>query len=203
MTTADQQAFRRPWWARLWSADPETRARRETARRLYAEVVNRARTPALFRELGVPDTPEGRFEMIALHAALVLRRLRPEGEAGRALGQELFDLMLTDFDVNLRELGVGDLSVGKYVKRLARNVYARIAALDEGLEGDEPAALEPMLRTNVYYGGPAPSPAQLEALASYLRTLDAELGEQPGEALLAGRLALATGGLRSPARPPI
>ena len=81
-----------------------------------ATLVEGARAPAFFRELGVPDTPEGRFEMIALHVALAVRRLRREGAPGRALGQELFDLMLTDLDQSLRELGVGDLSVGRYAQ---------------------------------------------------------------------------------------
>lgn len=194
---------RRPWWRRLWPSDPGARARREAARLAYRDVVEQARTPALFSELGVPDTPEGRFEMIALHAALVLRRLRAEGEPGRALGQELFDLMLADFDVNLRELGVGDLSVGRYVKRLARNFYARVTALDAGLATDDPDALLPMLRTNVYHGGPAPTAAQVEVLAAYFAAQAAALGGQTGDALLAGRVRFTPPALRAAARPPM
>ena len=137
----DLPAARRGWrrlWQRLRHASRARDARRQVAEQLYHAVVKQARRPVWYRELGVPDTPEGRFEMIALHAALVLRRLRREGMAGQALGQLLFDAMFVDLDGSLRELGVSDLSVGKYIKRLAGNFYARLAALDEGLGERQP-----------------------------------------------------------------
>lgn len=180
---------RRPWWRRLRLGDRDRAARREVARRLYVALVNQARTPALFAGLGVPDTPEGRFEVIGLHAALVLRRLKAEGRAGQALGQELFDLMFADMDMNLRELGVGDLSVGKYVKRLARNLYARIAALEQALDQGDATVLGPMLKANVYRGGAAPEAAQVTALEGYLVAAAAALAAQPGDALLRGEIA--------------
>jgi cytochrome b pre-mRNA-processing protein 3 len=166
-------------------------------------VVKQARRPVWYRELGVPDTPEGRFEMIALHAALVLRRLRREGMPGQALGQLLFDAMFVDFDGSLRELGVSDLSIGRYVKRLAGNFYARLAALDQGLgdaapgivcmaEAARPAAdgsaLHPMLRANVYHGA-VPTNRQLAALARCLAEQDRALAGQEGAALCAGTIA--------------
>jgi cytochrome b pre-mRNA-processing protein 3 len=181
-------------------------ARGLVAERLYRAVVKQSRRPAWYRELGVPDTPEGRFEMIALHAALVLRRLRREGMAGQALGQQLFDTMFVDLDGSLRELGVSDLSVGTYVKRLAGNFYARLAALDEGLgaaaaatdagvEGARGAPvavpdggpLQPMLRANVYQGG-APTERQLAALACALAEQDRALARQESAALLGGMI---------------
>src|SRR5918996_4945158 len=122
-------------WHRLRHAGRAHAARRHHAEQLYRAVVNQARRAVWYRDLGVPDTPEGRFEMIALHVALVLRRLRREGQAGHALGQLLFDAMFVDLDGSLRELGVSDLSVGRYIKRLAGNFYARLAALDQGLPG--------------------------------------------------------------------
>lgn len=191
MDARAQQAPRAPsalrrLWRRLWRGDPDTRARRQAARRLYEALVSQARTPDLFRVLGVPDTPEGRFELLALHAALVILRLRSAGPDGRALGQELFDLMFTDVDLNLRELGVGDLSVGKYVKRLARNFYARLAALDAALQAEDAEALVPMLESNVYRGGPAPSEAQVRALADHLVATAAVLEVQDDGRLLAG-----------------
>ena len=135
-------------WHRLRGAGRAHDARRRIAQQLYHAVVTQARSPVWYRDLGVPDTPEGRFEMIALHVALVVRRLRQEGVAGQALGQLLFDVMFADLDGSLRELGVSDLSVGAYVKRLAGNFYARLAALDEGLADAAPEgrALQPMLR---------------------------------------------------------
>jgi cytochrome b pre-mRNA-processing protein 3 len=164
------------------------------AAQLYQAIVQQARRPVWYRELGVPDTPEGRFEMIALHVALVLRRLRREGAPGQALAQQLFDAMFADLDGSLRELGVGDLSVGSYVKRLAGNFYARLAALDEGLGphaadgGPQGAqALLPMLRANVYQDS-APSDAQLGALAGCLAEQDRALAKQEGQALRAGTI---------------
>jgi cytochrome b pre-mRNA-processing protein 3 len=178
----------RPWWRRLWRQDLARPAQRAVAHELYRHLVNQARSPIFYRDLGVPDTPEGRFEMIALHACLVLRRLRAEGVAGQAIGQELFDRMFADMDASLRELGVGDLSVGKYVKRLAGNFYARVAALDAALAGGDPAPFERLLRANVYHGAAPPDEAQLRALAGYLIAQDQRLAEQPAAALRAGEV---------------
>jgi cytochrome b pre-mRNA-processing protein 3 len=173
-------------------------SRRQLAEHLYRTAVEQARRPVWYREFGVPDTPEGRFEMIALHVALVLRRLRREGVRGQALGQRLFDAMFVDLDGGLRELGVGDLSVGTYVKRLAGNFYARLAALDEGLacpaepvagcETEKAESLHPMLRANVYLGA-RPSDAQVAALACCMAAQDRALAAQDGVALCAGTIA--------------
>jgi cytochrome b pre-mRNA-processing protein 3 len=178
----------RPWWRRLWRRDSERPAQRAAAHQLYIRLVNQARSPEFYGALGVPDTPEGRFEMVALHACLVLRRLRADDAAGQAIGQELFDLMFVDMDASLRELGVGDLSVGKYVKRLASNFYARIAALDEALATRAAGSFEPLWR-NVYHGAPAPSADQLRAFADYLSAQDRRLATQPAAALRAGEVS--------------
>ena len=154
--------------------------------RLYRDLVKQARTPLFYRDLGVPDTPEGRFEMVGLHVALVVRRLRGAGVPGRALAQELFDLMFADIDESLRHIGVGDLSVGKHVKRLAGNFYARLRALDQALEARPRAPLAAILRTNMYHGGSAPSPHQLDVLVSYLLAAEAALRAHATGHLLAG-----------------
>ena len=125
------------------------RRQRDAAHRLYMAVVTRARDPLFYRELGVPDSLDGRFEMIALHAFLVMRRLKREGRAGAALSQALHDIMFADMDQSLRELGVGDLSVGRKVKAMARGLYGRIAAYEAGLaEGGD--RLVAAIRRNVY-----------------------------------------------------
>jgi cytochrome b pre-mRNA-processing protein 3 len=176
-----------------WRAGRATqRARSAAADQLYGEVVKAARRARWFAELGVPDTPEGRFEMIGLHAALVLRRLRAEGPAGTALAQELFDLMFADIDAALRELGVGDLSVGKQVRRLAGQFYARLAGLEQALGGAAPEALAAALRP-VWQGGPAPAAAQVAALGGDLVALERALAALPGTELLRGAVALVPG----------
>jgi cytochrome b pre-mRNA-processing protein 3 len=195
--TPDLPPQRHGWrglWRRLRRAEHARDAHRQAALQLYRAVVNQARRPVWYRELGVPDTPEGRFEMIALHVALVLRRLRREGMPGQALGQLLFDTMFVDLDGSLRELGVSDLSVGRYVKRLAGIFYARLAALDQSLgqAGGAAAAgnggsLAPMLRANVYHGA-APAERQVAALARCLVDQDRALASQAGAALCAGTI---------------
>ena len=195
-------AARRSWrrlWQQLRHAGRAHDARRQVADQLYHAVVKQARRPVWYHELGVPDTPEGRFEMIALHAALVLRRLRREGMAGQALGQQLFDAMFVDLDGSLRELGVSDLSVGTYVKRLAGNFYARLAALDEGLgAAPDGRSLHAMLRANIYYGA-APTERQLAALARALAEQDRALARQQGAALCGGTIVWVEPDLRSEA----
>lgn len=180
-------AVRARRWLRRFGRDPGERARRAVADRLYRELVKQARTPAFYRDLGVPDTPEGRFEMVALHVALVVRRLRAAGAPGSALAQELFDQMFADMDESLRQIGIGDLSVGKHIKRLAGNFYARMLALDEALDAAPRAPLMQILRTNAYHGGAAPSPRQVDALADYLLAADAALRTQASAHLLAGK----------------
>lgn len=176
----------RHWLRRVW-ADAADGVQRDVAERLYRDLVNQARMPVFYRELGVPDTPEGRFEMVGLHVALVVRRLRAAGRPGRALAQELFDLMLADMDESLRHLGIGDLSVGRQMKRLAGHFYARLSVLDRALATVPAAPLAPMLRTNVYHGGTAPDAQQLEALASYVVAAEHGLRGQTIEDLLAGQ----------------
>ncbi|MEK9661005.1 MAG: ubiquinol-cytochrome C chaperone family protein [Alphaproteobacteria bacterium] len=160
----------------------------EAAEALYAAIAVQARQPAFFDDFGVPDTVLGRFEMVALHAFLVFRCLRDTGQDGRALAQATHDRMFADIDVALRELGIGDMGIGKRVKSLARNLYGRIAAYDAGLDSDDGALREALAR-NVYATAETPRDAQLAALAGYMRREDTNLRTQDDAALLAGRVA--------------
>ncbi len=152
--------------------------------RLYLSVVGQARQPVFYRDMGVPDTPLGRFEMISLHAFLLFRRLSGMGQAGRALGQGVHDVMFADMDRSLREMGVGDLSVGKKVKKLAKNLYGRIAAYDEGLGGADDI-LVAALERNLFAESDA-RPDQITALAGYMRRQAAGLERQEESALMSG-----------------
>jgi cytochrome b pre-mRNA-processing protein 3 len=167
------RAARARRWLRWFRPDAADRARRELAARVYRDLVKQARTPWFYRDLGVPDTPEGRFEMVGLHVALVVRRLRTAGEPGSALAQELFDLLFADVDEGLRRIGAGYF-------------YARLRALDEALDAVPGAPLAPMLRTNVYHNAPAPSQRQLAALATYLLAAEAALRAHSTVRVLAG-----------------
>ncbi|GEM_PF-210562 len=130
-----------PWFGRN-----ETRDR---ARQLYTQVVDQARQPAFYRDLGVPDTIDGRFEMIVLHMVMMLRALRRDGDDGIELGQLVFDVMMDDMDSSLREMGVGDLGVGRRVKAMAQGFYGRATAYEAALATDE-ETLDQALRRNLY-----------------------------------------------------
>ena len=164
------------------------RADRAAVQSAYAAIVARARAPAFFTDWGVPDTLDGRFEVLALHAFLVLHRLKLEHAATAAFAQALFDTMFADMDRALREMGASDLGVGKRVKEMAMAFYGRVAAYEKGL-GDEEVLLAG-LRRNLY-GTAVPESAQLAAVAVYVRRQAKALAEQPVETLLAGRIDFA------------
>lgn len=165
------------------------RRRDPAANPLYGQIVAQARRPDFYQAGGVPDTVQGRFEMIALHMFLVLHRLKREGEQGADLAQDLFDLMFQDMDRNLRELGTGDLAVGKRIKALAKGLYGRIAAYERGLaQGPGAEPLEEALARNIFANEQV-LPGALAALADYLRRAAKSLASQSYEEISAGRLA--------------
>jgi cytochrome b pre-mRNA-processing protein 3 len=157
----------------------------DPAAALYGALVAQARQPAFYTVCAVPDSVQGRFEMIALHAFLVMRRLKT-GEGAGALAQDLFDLMFADMDRNLRELGTGDLAVGKRIKKLAKSFYGRVAAYEDGLAAPG-ERLEAALARNVYEDMTPPAPA-VAALAAYLRQADAALAAQSLAVLAKGEV---------------
>lgn len=166
---------------RLFSRNPHG----DAAHALYGIAVARAREPYFYASLGVPDTLEGRFEMITLHVYLLLRRLKAERDAtADGVAQALFDLMFADMDRNLREMGAGDLGVGRRVKTMAQAFYGRVSAYDEGLEADD-ASLSAALTRNVYAGADGQE-AGAAQLAEYLRAADKVLAGGDGAALIRG-----------------
>lgn len=132
---------------------------------LHARIVEQARQPAFYTGLGVPDTLDGRFELIALHCFLVMHRLKAE-PAGVELAREVAEVMFADLDASLREMGAGDLGVGKRVKKMGQAFYGRVAAYDGALADRE--ALEAALRRNLYGTAPAASPAAVGAVTVYM-----------------------------------
>jgi cytochrome b pre-mRNA-processing protein 3 len=174
--------------ARVFSALFHRRERRDAALTAYGRIVERSRDPAFYDAWGVPDTLDGRFEVLALHAFLVLNRLKRESGDVPAFAQELFDTMFADLDGALREMGAGDLGVGRRVKAMARGLYGRIAAYERGLIDE--AAMVAALRRNLF-GTAAPDEAQLVAVSGYARRQARALAAQPATALLAGTVAFA------------
>lgn len=150
-----------------------SRALEKRADALYAEIVRAARAPALYQDYGTPDTLDGRFEAIILHAHIALRRLR-RADGDPALGQAVFDRMFHDFDRSLREMGVGDQGVPYRIKEMGRAAYGRFAAYDAALEAGEEAQREALAR-NFYATSPA-APEVTGRLAALQRRLDAAIG---------------------------
>ncbi|HYE52642.1 MAG TPA: ubiquinol-cytochrome C chaperone family protein [Azospirillaceae bacterium] len=165
--------------------------RERTVAELYGLIVAQARRPWFYLEGGVPDTVEGRFELIALHAWLVMRRLKDLGPAENAFNQALFDYMFKDMDRSLRELGAGDLGVGEKVKEMARHFYGRVAAYEGALmPGRPPEALAEALDRNLY-GSTLPEPAQVARMAAHVRAESERLAGFPVSRLMAGEVAFA------------
>lgn len=158
----------------------ETRA---TIERLYGAIVAQARQPAFYTDFSIPDTVEGRLEVLMLHIFLVCRRLKDEAPEGRAVSQEVFDAFLDDMDRTLREMGIGDLSVPKKMKKIGQGFYDRTAAYDAALS--EPGeALSKALARNIFarYEGmsaPQEGPVATDALAAYVRATAAVLAATP------------------------
>ena len=159
---------------------------RDAADRAYGAIVGQARLPEFFTALGVPDTLDGRFELICLHAFLYLHRLKSERPRTKALAQTFFDTMFGDLDRTLRELGTGDLRVGREVKRMAQGFYGRIRAYQYGIMADD-AVLGAALARNLF-GTVAASSTTLETMTLYVRGAAEALRGQGVAELLTGRV---------------
>jgi cytochrome b pre-mRNA-processing protein 3 len=120
----------------------------DTAQALYGAIVASARQPRFFAEWEVPDTVDGRFDMIVLHMFLILQRLKTDAPA---MCQNLTDHFFTDMDRSLREMGVGDLSVGKKVRKMAEAYHGRLKAYAAAVEQGETILIQALQR-NVYGG---------------------------------------------------
>lgn len=152
---------------------------------VYGQIVAAARQKALFDAWRAPDTPLGRFEMLALHMILALRRLSGQGEAAERLAADLTTLFFKETDRALRDLGVGDGKVPKTLKAMAEMFYGRAKAYGDAIGGRDVAALAAALRRNVRPDG-AEWP-EAAALAAHALAVDAALAATPLDALLAGR----------------
>jgi cytochrome b pre-mRNA-processing protein 3 len=161
------------------------RANRILIDQFHGKIVAAARRPALYADLGAPDTLEGRFEMVTLHAGLALRRLNPIPGLGRDLAQDLADSVFRHFDDALREIGVSDVGVPKRIKRMAEAFYGRNKAYDEGLAEAGDDRLAAALARNIYGVKQA---ARAPELARYVRAAAAALDRIPLETFMRGEI---------------
>jgi cytochrome b pre-mRNA-processing protein 3 len=170
-----------PWFRR----SPQGR----TIAALYGAIVAQARSVSFYADFGVPDTVEGRFDLIVLHLVLLLHRLGRQAEAerglGQQLGQDLFDEFCRDLDGNLREMGTGDLAVPKKMQAFAGAFYGRQAAYLAALSGPDGRDFEKALARNIF---PLGDDARAAQLAAYARAAVSRLDAQDDGALLRGEV---------------
>jgi cytochrome b pre-mRNA-processing protein 3 len=154
---------------------------------LYGAIVAQARSPAFYRDYGVPDTVQGRFDLIVLHLVLLIDRLGGGTDAGRGIGQRLFDVFCHDLDGNLREMGVGDLAVPKRMRGFGEAFYGRQAAYLAAFAAADERELEKALRRNIFADAAGDSGAV--RLAHYVRAARRRFEGQEDTALLRGEVA--------------
>ena len=159
---------------------------RVAGRALYAAVVDKARSPVLFHDLGIPDTVEGRFESYSLHVFLLLERFKAQGEQAAEVSQALCDTYISALDNTLREMGMGDEGVSKRMRRLGEAFYGRIRSYEAALAPlPDTAALEAMLVRTVYADADASGAPRM---AAYIVAQRLTLAGQPTERLCAGEV---------------
>lgn len=166
------------------------KARAQVQRRagiIYGAIVTQARQPDFYLKLAIPDTPVGRYEAVVLHLFLVLERLRAEPGETENLSRVLIETFVADMDASLRELGTGDLSVGRKVRRAAAGLYERAADYRAGLDATDPEVLASALAKHVT--GRDTTDAPLAALAGYVRQATAGLARQSVADIVAGGVA--------------
>lgn len=153
-----------------------SRRTRDNEHKIYCEIVAQARQQAFYTLFQVPDTIDGRFDLIVAHAVLLFRRLRGESKQVAEFAQDVFDLFFHDMDASLREMGISDTRVPKKVKVMGEAFYGRADAYIPALEENDEASLADALGRNIYTD--ARDPACEQALARYIiaaaRTLEAQ-----------------------------
>ncbi|MFH6782447.1 MULTISPECIES: ubiquinol-cytochrome C chaperone family protein [Methylobacterium] len=154
---------------------------------LHIRINAGARVPALYLDLGVPDTVEGRFEALCLHVVLVLRHLRRLPPPAADIAQDLVNSVFEQLDSSLRELGVGDMGVSKRMKKLAQAFYGRAAAYDAALDAGDRDGLAVVLARNVLAREETDAARDRSAhgLADYVAAADAGLAATDLDALMA------------------
>ena len=164
-------------WRRLFG-----HAERDGLKPLYQAMVAEARRPAWYRDGRVPDTLDGRFDMVAAVLSLVLLRLEDEGEGARAPSAHLTELFVADMDGQLRERGIGDIVVGKHIGRMMGALGGRLGALREAFAGGD---LDGAIERNIFRGA-SPGATAVGAVRSGLMTLRDRLAATPAAALIGG-----------------
>ena len=165
------------------------KVRREAnaAHDLYVTTIEAARDPWLYNDCGVPDTPEGRFEALTLMAFIVLNRLK-DIEDAEGVAQAYFDIMFEDIDSNLREMGVGESTLAKRMKKLASSFYGRVKTYDDAITSGDPTQWSQTIMRYLY-NEVSVSEQMVNAVAQYSREIVEGIAKQAPDALIAGTIS--------------
>lgn len=163
----------------LYLLTQKGRLSRAKAKELFQIVLRQSRNPYFYEMFGVPDTVEGRFEIVSLHGGLLVNRLcRPDmGREGKILAQAFFDVMFKNIDWSMRERGVGDLAVPRRIKKLMSDFKGRAFAYDESCRAGCSELTHALVR-NVYAESPKPSAETMKQFAHYIQSCVTELDKQ-------------------------
>jgi cytochrome b pre-mRNA-processing protein 3 len=167
------------------------RASNHLIEQLRGEIVAASRRPALYARLKAPDRLDGRFELLTLHAGLVLRRLVALDGLGRHMAQDLVNSLFLHFDDTLREMALSDIAVSRRLRTMKKAFYGRSAAYAAALDSGSKAELEAAIARNVYAG--ADPSAGARALAGYVASLATALAATPLEDFATGRFRFPDG----------
>lgn len=157
----------------------------------YHAIILQARQPDFYTRYGVPDTLDGRFDVLVLHVSLVLLRLKRDRTESERFSQALFDTLFVDLDQSLREIGVSDMSVGKKVKQMGKAFYGRLEAYRIGLEAaksDDGEQLVGALHRNLYRGATGAEHESV-AMAGYVLRQAAYLETLSTDEIISGNLS--------------
>ena len=156
---------------------------------IYSIIVDTARKPVFYSKLSVPDTVDGRFDMIILHMFFVLNRLQ-HSDAGdsKAFSQQLFDYMFSDMERSLRELGVGEVGVPKHMKRMMKGFNGRMDQYHTSLEQNDTQALTESVRKNIFFGADNVTSDQVKQMTTYAKAQYAHINKASIEDILSGTL---------------
>ena len=150
--------------------------RRAIAQAVYQDVLEQSRQAGFYADCTVPDNTDGHFDLLCLHVFLVMNRLNDFGAEGRAQAQALFDAMFRRMELDLREMGVGDLGVPKHMKRMMKGFNGRAHAYRDALTQDSQTALELAVARNIYHVETTDS-AGVRILANYIRAVHVKLAQ--------------------------
>jgi cytochrome b pre-mRNA-processing protein 3 len=155
----------------------------------YAAVLMQVRRPQFYAQFSVPDTFDGRFDLMLVHLFLLIDRMIAEGPAGLDFNQDLFDVTFADMDQTLRERGIGDMGMPKHMRRMMKAFNGRMHAYDIAIKGT--AAMEEVLARNLFGTIENPPAHGLAAMAAYIRDSRDALRTQSFENIKAGRAVFA------------